>query len=378
MDNSFRDTLVATTLLQVDALLKHNFITQSQHASIVSSLPVSPSSLNTHINNNAPAKVLPGAVPTPLRKNSAPLGGTSNTATHSIIQPNPSSVRVAVKAFQTGVEGDLSFAVGDLIEVLSEVDENWMSGSLNGKTGIFPTNFTEPKTLIKPSQIRHSTASPGPIMNSTLSKPPPTSPKPPSSISPPLPPPLSSKPMTKSSSSNSINSLGGGAGVTRNASVSGSMASLTPQPIPSTLFQHGQQREYFYLRSRANGNVLGVEMGLTSMVTHDSPIVVIPLTTKNTAEPLLLRIDDGCLVTPSNLAVDVRVGEWMNGGTVVLAKRVPPAVEERLHQRWDVSPDGVVKSERGFMLVEDYGRAVVWESGVDLDDQRWDLVPLSV
>ncbi|KAI9350218.1 hypothetical protein BDR26DRAFT_579864 [Obelidium mucronatum] len=183
---------------------------------------------------------------------------------------------------------------------------------------------------------------------------------------PPQPPPLSSKPMNRVMMSNRPSVAGSIASM-------GSTVSLTPQPQPT----EQSNDQFFYLRSKANGNVLGVEMGLTSMVTHDSPILVVSLTSKST-EPLLLRMDEtSCLITPSNLAVDVRVGEWMNGGTVVLAKRVATSNEERLHQRWEISSDGAVRSERGFMLVEDYGRAVVWESDVDLEDQRWDLVPLS-
>ncbi|KAJ7326893.1 hypothetical protein JRQ81_016652 [Phrynocephalus forsythii] len=36
---------------------------------------------------------------------------------------------------------ELSFKVGDLITGLETVDEEWMSGELNGKSGIFPKNF---------------------------------------------------------------------------------------------------------------------------------------------------------------------------------------------------------------------------------------------
>ncbi|KAJ3016840.1 UNVERIFIED_CONTAM: hypothetical protein HDU68_012000 [Siphonaria sp. JEL0065] len=353
--NHIKEHLVATTILQLDALLKYGFIDVKQHETILGCLPnastnVSPVHSVTH--------KLPGAVPvipsagSSLRKTVVGLGGNNNTATHSlIISSNP--IRVAVKDFQTGVDGDLSFKVGDLIEVLEEVDENWMSGSLNGKIGIFPTNFTEPKVVLKPkpsSQRPILPLSPKPITASLISN------------GPPQPPPLSSKPINRIAMSNRPSVAGSIASM-------GSTTSLTPVPQPTE--QSNQQ--FFYLRSKANGNVLGVEMGLTSMVTHDSPILVVPLTSKST-EPLLLRMDEtSCLITPSNLAVDVRVGEWTNGGTVVLAKRVATSIGEGLHQRWEISSDGAVRSERGFMLVEDYGRAVVWESDADLEDQRWDL-----
>ncbi|KAI9350217.1 hypothetical protein BDR26DRAFT_578878 [Obelidium mucronatum] len=146
METKFREHLITTTLLQVEALLKHGYIDAKQHDTIVTTLQQSGTGQGTHVI----AHKLPGAVAVApsagsasLRKTVVGLGGNGNTATHSIVGSNP--IRVAVKDFQTGVDGDLAFKVGDLIEVIAEVDENWMSGSLNGKTGIFPTNFTEPK-----------------------------------------------------------------------------------------------------------------------------------------------------------------------------------------------------------------------------------------
>ncbi|KAJ3069126.1 Endophilin-A3 [Podochytrium sp. JEL0797] len=334
----FREHLVQTTMLQVDDSQQHFAIAQA-------------------LLGPTPRQ---SQAPSLAAKRSTLLGGTNNTATHSIVTP----VRVAVKDFQSGVDGDLAFRLGDLIEVIAEVDENWMTGSINGRSGIFPTNFTEPKTVFKPLPKSNSAPSNSPSFARPVL---PNSPKPITAsiiaAGPPPPPPLASKPFNKPAISNRPSMA---------HSISSTM-SLTPQPQPHLM----NQQPFFYMRSKANGNVLGVEMGLTNMVTHDSPILVVSLTTKNT-EPLLLRQDEtGCLITPSNLAVDVRVGEWMNGGTVVLAKRVAHSSEERLHQRWEIAADGAVKSERGFMLVEDYGRAVVWECAVDLEDQRWDLVPLS-
>jgi hypothetical protein len=41
-------------------------------------------------------------------------------------------------AFQGAQPGDLSFAAGDVIIIVGEV-EQWLEGQLNGVTGIFPS-----------------------------------------------------------------------------------------------------------------------------------------------------------------------------------------------------------------------------------------------
>ncbi|XP_055737957.1 SH3 domain-containing kinase-binding protein 1 isoform X4 [Salvelinus fontinalis] len=39
-------------------------------------------------------------------------------------------------------EDELELKIGDVINILGEVEEGWWEGSLNGKTGMFPSNFT--------------------------------------------------------------------------------------------------------------------------------------------------------------------------------------------------------------------------------------------
>ncbi|XP_041717665.1 SH3 domain-containing kinase-binding protein 1 isoform X2 [Coregonus clupeaformis] len=39
-------------------------------------------------------------------------------------------------------EDELELKIGDVIDILVEVEEGWWEGSLNGKTGMFPSNFT--------------------------------------------------------------------------------------------------------------------------------------------------------------------------------------------------------------------------------------------
>ncbi|XP_070842143.1 SH3 domain-containing kinase-binding protein 1 isoform X3 [Chaetodon trifascialis] len=40
-------------------------------------------------------------------------------------------------------EDELELKIGDIIEIIAEVEEGWWEGFLNGKTGMFPSNFTK-------------------------------------------------------------------------------------------------------------------------------------------------------------------------------------------------------------------------------------------
>ncbi|KAJ3235840.1 Endophilin-A3 [Chytriomyces hyalinus] len=439
MDLHFRDHLIKTIFAQIDVLLQFQWIDAAQHANIILQLPT-PSAAPQSTTSVPTTPSIHPSTSIHLSLSSARDSITPNMAVSrksSVAAQNP--IRIAIKDFQSGVDGDLAFRVGDLIEVVAEVDDNWMTGTLSGKTGIFPKEFTEPKVLVKAAGVPatpppiHSrpmlTFSPIPAKSSLSS----SSSSFAAGVPPPLPPPLSSKPssfqgnssymntlsMISTTSSNANNSGGGSLPIynkqnsftNSRSSTAHSLASSfhgsfnnynggsnsnpnpsilstgsIPQPLPTT---QPTDQQYFYLRSRANGNVLGVEMGLTSMVTHDSPILVVALNAvnKSSEQPLLLRMDEGgCLVTPSNLAVDVRVGEWVNGGTVVLAKRVAVvaggaigtgSISEgnmALQQQWEIRADGVILNERGFMLVEDYGRAVVWDCSEEEVIQQWDMV----
>ena len=40
-------------------------------------------------------------------------------------------------------DDELTLHVGDMIEVICEVEDGWWRGSLNGTVGLFPSNFVE-------------------------------------------------------------------------------------------------------------------------------------------------------------------------------------------------------------------------------------------
>ncbi|KAF8594823.1 SH3-domain-containing protein [Ceratobasidium sp. AG-I] len=42
--------------------------------------------------------------------------------------------------YQTDDPADLNFKAGDVIELIEETSEDWWTGRLNGKEGMFPSN----------------------------------------------------------------------------------------------------------------------------------------------------------------------------------------------------------------------------------------------
>ena len=46
-------------------------------------------------------------------------------------------------------EGDLQFRVGDKISVTNQAG-NWWTGTLNGHTGVFPSNYVQPVRAMSP------------------------------------------------------------------------------------------------------------------------------------------------------------------------------------------------------------------------------------
>lgn len=45
--------------------------------------------------------------------------------------------------FQSASEKEVSFKKGDIIVLTEQVDANWLKGTVNGSTGIFPVTFVK-------------------------------------------------------------------------------------------------------------------------------------------------------------------------------------------------------------------------------------------
>ena len=68
---------------------------------------------------------------------------------HESIRPNrPTIKREKIKAralydFDAETDEELKFQLGDVIENVTQLDENWYSGELMGRSGYFPINYVE-------------------------------------------------------------------------------------------------------------------------------------------------------------------------------------------------------------------------------------------
>ena len=49
----------------------------------------------------------------------------------------------AIHDFTGENNGELHFSIGDVIQIIREIDGNWSEGIINGVSGIFPTAFVE-------------------------------------------------------------------------------------------------------------------------------------------------------------------------------------------------------------------------------------------
>lgn len=67
--------------------------------------------------------------------------------THCLVCPFPFPVEVRVEFdYDAELVDELSLRVGDVITDVKQMEGGWWTGTLNGKTGLFPDNFVKVRT----------------------------------------------------------------------------------------------------------------------------------------------------------------------------------------------------------------------------------------
>ncbi|KAE9417626.1 hypothetical protein Angca_002398, partial [Angiostrongylus cantonensis] len=59
-------------------------------------------------------------------------------------QTAPLEKMTAAYDYSSGIQGDLEFKAGDVIEVIAQIDQDWIQGRVNGNEGLCPLSFLAP------------------------------------------------------------------------------------------------------------------------------------------------------------------------------------------------------------------------------------------
>ncbi|XP_059897013.1 CD2-associated protein isoform X1 [Gadus macrocephalus] len=85
----------------------------------------------------------PGTVANMVQRMShIPMGGFQPHGQASKKKPRPRQCRVLYD-YAPQNQDELELAVGELVDINEEVEEGWWSGSVNGRSGLFPSNFVK-------------------------------------------------------------------------------------------------------------------------------------------------------------------------------------------------------------------------------------------
>ncbi|KJH48951.1 SH3 domain protein [Dictyocaulus viviparus] len=70
-----------------------------------------------------------------------------------VAQLGPTEKLIAVYDYSSGVQGDLEFKAGDMVEIVAPIDQDWIHGRVNGREGLAPLTYLAPcGTLMEKSE----------------------------------------------------------------------------------------------------------------------------------------------------------------------------------------------------------------------------------
>ncbi|CAO3610405.1 unnamed protein product [Cunninghamella echinulata] len=156
----------------LDFLKAQQYITSQQYDDILRILPTKVTLANRDMANSTIG------IPSPISNPPSSYSPIPPPPNYSTVTNNTESVE-ALYDFQGPNPEDLSFKQGDIIEIKEKVNADWWRGSLNGRIGLFPSNYVKiistniPKEKQSP-RLPPPSSSPYNNTNSTAYPPPPT------------------------------------------------------------------------------------------------------------------------------------------------------------------------------------------------------------
>nr|XP_046919339.1 endophilin-A-like isoform X3 [Dermatophagoides farinae] len=100
------------------------------------------------MNATSPSVESPPTKPTNLFLDTSKANANGISAKlYSLLARTPTDSRgpccQALYDFDAENENEISFKEGDIIQLVTQVDENWYEGSVNGRTGLFPVSYVQ-------------------------------------------------------------------------------------------------------------------------------------------------------------------------------------------------------------------------------------------